>query len=67
MEEERERPWQRSQGMRLLRAVCRGEATPAMLFEFAAEMERRGERESALGVQRIGENRVDSVRRRESA
>lgn len=53
--------------MRLLRAVCRGEATPAMLFEFAAEMERRGERESALGVQRIGENRVDSVRRRESA
>lgn len=67
MEEAREVPWQRSLGMRLVRAVCRGEATPAMFFEFAAEMERRGERESALEVQRIGESRVDSVRRRDSA
>lgn len=52
--------------MRLLRAVCRGEATPAMVFEFAVEMERRGERESALEVQRLGESLVDSVRRRDS-
>lgn len=66
MEDERERPRPRSQGMRLLRAVCRGEATPAMVFEFAVEMERRGERESALEVQRLGESLVDSVRRRDS-
>lgn len=57
---------QRSQGCRLLAALCRGHATPAMIFEFAAEMERRGERGAALDVEQIGNRHLDLLRRRDA-
>lgn len=56
-------PLQRSQGMRLVAALCRGRATPAMIYEFAAEMERRGERADALEIEQVGDRHLDRLRR----
>jgi len=37
-----------------------------MIFEFAAEMERRGERGAALDLEQIGNRHLDLLRRRDA-
>lgn len=60
---ERERPWESSIGCRVVVAVCRGTATAAMIYEFAAEAERLGQRANALKIEQIGDDWWDRLLR----